>query len=65
MTSTRPSKEELDAWETLGNPGWNWEVFDRCIKKVGIVSLITSGEISGIHPLRAGCFKFPERNRPG
>lgn len=44
MTSTRPSKEELDAWETLGNPGWNWEVFDRCIKKVGILSLITSGE---------------------
>ncbi|KAL4806565.1 hypothetical protein BDV18DRAFT_159737 [Aspergillus unguis] len=24
MTYIRPAKQQLDAWETLGNPGWNW-----------------------------------------
>ena len=25
MTWNRPNKEDLDAWETLGNKGWGWD----------------------------------------
>jgi choline dehydrogenase-like flavoprotein len=25
MTWNRPSKEDLDAWRDLGNPGWGWD----------------------------------------
>ncbi|KAH8102926.1 GMC oxidoreductase [Cristinia sonorae] len=25
MVLVRPAKAELDSWEELGNPGWNWE----------------------------------------
>jgi choline dehydrogenase-like flavoprotein len=25
MTWNRPNREDLDAWEQLGNPGWGWE----------------------------------------
>lgn len=33
FASVRPSKEELDAIESLGNPGWNWENILRYMKK--------------------------------
>lgn len=34
----RPSKLEMDAIETLGNEGWNWDSFLHYMKKVGISS---------------------------
>lgn len=30
----RPSKEEMDALEELGNEGWNWESLLHYMKKV-------------------------------
>lgn len=33
MGMFRPSKEELDAIETLGNKGWNWDSFLHYLKK--------------------------------
>ncbi|RDX42762.1 GMC oxidoreductase [Lentinus brumalis] len=30
---TRPSREEVDAVEKVGNPGWNWERFFEAAKK--------------------------------
>ncbi|TFY69098.1 hypothetical protein EVJ58_g605 [Rhodofomes roseus] len=30
---TRPQREDIDALEKLGNPGWNWETFYRYMKK--------------------------------
>jgi choline dehydrogenase-like flavoprotein len=32
----RPSKDELDAIEELGNPGWNWDSLLYYIKKVSL-----------------------------
>lgn len=31
----RPSKDEIDAIEELGNPGWNWDSMLQYLKKVG------------------------------
>ncbi|KAH8111295.1 GMC oxidoreductase [Phellopilus nigrolimitatus] len=28
-----PPKQDIDAWEKLGNPGWNWERFSKSLKK--------------------------------
>lgn len=33
FASVRPSKEEIDAIESLGNPGWNWENILHYMKK--------------------------------
>ncbi|KAG7449768.1 alcohol oxidase [Guyanagaster necrorhizus] len=33
FASVRPSKEEIDAIESLGNPGWNWENMLHYMKK--------------------------------
>ncbi|KAI0027424.1 glucose-methanol-choline oxidoreductase [Vararia minispora EC-137] len=30
---TRPPREHIDAWEELGNPGWNWENYLRYSNK--------------------------------
>ena len=30
----RPPKAEYDAWEALGNPGWNWDSMYAAMKKV-------------------------------
>lgn len=35
----RPSKEELDALEVLGNKGWNWDTLLHYMKKVCMKSL--------------------------
>ncbi|KAJ6485599.1 alcohol oxidase [Mycena sanguinolenta] len=29
----RPAKSDIDAFEELGNPGWNWELLERYYKK--------------------------------
>ncbi|KAF5363498.1 hypothetical protein D9756_000984 [Leucocoprinus leucothites] len=29
----KPSKEDIDAWEKLGNEGWNWETLDKYISR--------------------------------
>ncbi|TCD67934.1 hypothetical protein EIP91_011798 [Steccherinum ochraceum] len=33
LAFVRPGKVELDAWEELGNPGWNWETVLKYMKK--------------------------------
>ncbi|KAI0727770.1 GMC oxidoreductase [Fomitopsis betulina] len=33
MLWTRPQREDIDALEKLGNPGWNWETFYKYMKK--------------------------------
>ncbi|KAK7690599.1 hypothetical protein QCA50_005698 [Cerrena zonata] len=33
FASVRPSKDELDAFENLGNPGWNWDSLLYYMKK--------------------------------
>ncbi|TFB00070.1 hypothetical protein CCMA1212_008139 [Trichoderma ghanense] len=34
MTYIRGDKAQFDAWEQLGNPGWNWTTMLRAFKKV-------------------------------
>lgn len=34
----RPSKREIDAIETLGNKGWNWDSILHYMKKVGSIA---------------------------
>lgn len=29
----KPSKEDIDAWEKLGNEGWNWERFNKYMQR--------------------------------
>ncbi|KIJ48387.1 GMC oxidoreductase [Sphaerobolus stellatus SS14] len=33
MMWTRPGREEIDAWEQLGNPGWNYDNFIKYVKR--------------------------------
>lgn len=33
LAYTKPAREEMDALEALGNPGWNWESFQKYAKK--------------------------------
>ena len=28
-----PHAADIDAWETLGNPGWNWDLYYEYGKK--------------------------------
>lgn len=30
---TKPTTQDIDAWEKLGNPGWNWSRYDEYCKK--------------------------------
>ena len=34
MAYVRPTKDELDAFERLGNPDWNWDSLLKYMKKV-------------------------------
>lgn len=29
----KPSREDIDAWEKLGNEGWNWDRFDKYMQR--------------------------------
>lgn len=42
MFFARGSAGDYDAWEELGNPGWNWENLLEYFKKVGLVVLRSS-----------------------
>ncbi|KAH9938079.1 alcohol oxidase [Fomitopsis serialis] len=33
MSWTKPPKEEIDEFEKLGNPGWNWQNYERYVAK--------------------------------
>ncbi|KZT66041.1 GMC oxidoreductase [Daedalea quercina L-15889] len=33
MCWTKPPKEEIDEFEKLGNPGWNWQNYERYVAK--------------------------------
>ncbi|KZT25856.1 GMC oxidoreductase [Neolentinus lepideus HHB14362 ss-1] len=33
LAYNRPTREDIDAYETLGNPGWNWESFEKYCKR--------------------------------
>ncbi|TDL20968.1 GMC oxidoreductase [Rickenella mellea] len=37
----RPHKDEIDAWEKLGNPGWSWTRFSEYCKKSERLSIPT------------------------
>ena len=41
LAFVRPVSEELDAFETLGNPGWNWNNILGYMKKVIVASYKT------------------------
>ncbi|KAJ3572978.1 hypothetical protein NP233_g2735 [Leucocoprinus birnbaumii] len=30
---TKPSREDIDAWEQLGNKGWNWDTFNKYMQR--------------------------------
>lgn len=29
----KPPAQDVDVFEELGNPGWNWESYQRCTKR--------------------------------
>ncbi|EGO01347.1 hypothetical protein SERLA73DRAFT_159774 [Serpula lacrymans var. lacrymans S7.3] len=31
---SKPPASHIDDWEKLGNPGWNWASYDKCMQKV-------------------------------
>ncbi|KAL9712335.1 hypothetical protein Ac2012v2_003572 [Leucoagaricus gongylophorus] len=33
VTYNKPSKEDIDAWERLGNEGWNWDRFNKYMER--------------------------------
>ncbi|KAI1783604.1 GMC oxidoreductase, partial [Ganoderma leucocontextum] len=51
---TRPQREEIDALEALGNPGWNWERFFAATKRVetqvNFVSVLFHPTLVNNHP---------------
>ena len=40
MAYVRPTKADLDAFERLGNPGWNWDSLLKYMKKVSLTSTL-------------------------
>lgn len=45
MTYIRADAAEIDAWETLGSPGWNWQALLPYYKKVERLTLPTEVQI--------------------
>jgi choline dehydrogenase len=44
MTYIRAQKAQIDAWEPIGNPGWNWDALLPYYKKVEGSILPTSAQ---------------------
>jgi choline dehydrogenase-like flavoprotein len=44
MTYIRAQKAQIDAWEALGNPGWNWDALLPYYKKAEGFILPTSAQ---------------------
>ena len=44
LAFVRPVSEELDAFEQLGNPGWNWNNLLEYMKKVSLSDKLVSHE---------------------
>ncbi|KIY49901.1 alcohol oxidase, partial [Fistulina hepatica ATCC 64428] len=49
-----PPKNDVDNWEKLGNPGWNWDEFNKYLKKLK--------NVGGSHMARVGT---PFNDTPG
>lgn len=45
MTYIRADTAEIDAWETLGSPGWNWQSLLPYYKKVERLTLPTEAQV--------------------
>ncbi|TCD68662.1 hypothetical protein EIP91_010184 [Steccherinum ochraceum] len=55
MCYTRPSKDDIDDIERLGNPGWNWNHLNRLLRKVeGYVSPSDPDALNGMAQLADG-----------
>ncbi|TCD63417.1 hypothetical protein EIP91_005416 [Steccherinum ochraceum] len=55
MCYLRPSKDDIDDIERLGNPGWNWAHLDRLIKKLeGYVAPSDPDALNGLAQLADG-----------
>lgn len=46
MTYIRANAAEIDAWEALGNPGWNWEAMLPYYKKVESFTRPTTAQVT-------------------
>ncbi|ORY62124.1 uncharacterized protein BCR38DRAFT_517400 [Pseudomassariella vexata] len=44
MTWDRASAPEYDAWETLGNPGWNWESMIAAMQKAETFTMLNADD---------------------
>lgn len=51
LVYTPPSRATIDAWAKLGNPGWEWENFERSIEKSCTLTS-TDGSSTGNGPLQ-------------
>ncbi|KAF7797941.1 hypothetical protein EIP86_009148 [Pleurotus ostreatoroseus] len=43
---TKPHITDVDAWEKLGNPGWNWELFQRHALRVESFTAATKDQLA-------------------
>ncbi|KAK7437916.1 hypothetical protein VKT23_018351 [Stygiomarasmius scandens] len=60
---TVPPKYDIDAWERLGNPGWNWEMFEKyAVNSVTYNPSLSKGEALNVwdvkKPLGTGPLKI-------
>lgn len=46
------SKNNIEAWEKLGNEGWSYETFDKALKKAFTLHKTSSGDREGPGPLQ-------------
>jgi choline dehydrogenase len=46
MTYVRAQKAQIDAWESIGNPGWNWETVFPYYKKAEHFDLPTPAQVA-------------------
>ncbi|KAF5356626.1 hypothetical protein D9758_008257 [Tetrapyrgos nigripes] len=44
---THPSKNDIDNWEKLGNPGWNWDMYEKYVDRVYRVDPAPRSQVEG------------------